>query len=244
MGSGEASRTRRARTALHPFLAVLLSAAFLVTHPAAAQDKPAADEKPITEREPNAVDVAATPVEDLGIKKEEIPALLIYAESHPYDLTGITTCAHIANAVTQLNAVLGDDLDIPQTASGMSAGRVAQSVVGNFIPFRGIIRELSGANAHERAFEAAVYAGSIRRGFLKGIGQERGCLYPARPASPALASRIIASDPKRTARAPKGVRRQLKRAPARAPRVEAPRAAPPPRDRTRYTSQPVVEPIR
>ena len=28
---------------------------------------------------------------------------------------------------------------------------------------------------------AAVYAGTVRRGFLKGVGLERGCKAPARP---------------------------------------------------------------
>jgi hypothetical protein len=59
---------------------------------------------------------------------------------------------------------------------------VAKNVVASFIPFRGILRELTGAAEQERDWRAAIYAGAVRRGFLKGLGQQKGCAYPARPA--------------------------------------------------------------
>jgi hypothetical protein len=64
----------------------------------------------------------------------------------------------------------------------LSTGRMAKSVVASFIPFRGVLREISGAAEQERLLQSAVYAGAVRRGFLKGLGQQRGCEYPARPA--------------------------------------------------------------
>jgi len=36
----------------------------------------------------------------------------------------------------------------------------------------------------------AIYAGSARRSFLKGIGQQRGCPWPARSATPQVISRL------------------------------------------------------
>jgi hypothetical protein len=143
-------------------------------------DKP---EKPVTQREPNAVDVVTTPASDLNLKKDEIPPLLIAAQNDPYGLAGMRRCADLSRAVRQFDAVLGDDFDVAQAkGTKLSAGRVAQSVVGSFIPFRGIIREVSGANAQERRLQTAVYAGSARRAFLKGVGLQRGCPWPARPA--------------------------------------------------------------
>ena len=65
----------------------------------------------------------------------------------------------------------------------ISAGRVAKTVVSSFIPFRGLIREVSGANDHDRKVRAAIQAGIARRGFLKGVGQSKGCAWPARPAT-------------------------------------------------------------
>lgn len=77
--------------------------------------------------------------------------------------------------------MLGDDIDVVSKGSKRtSAGHVAQEVIGSFIPFRGLIREVSGANAHKRAMETAIVAGLARRSFLKGTGQARGCAYPAR----------------------------------------------------------------
>jgi hypothetical protein len=176
-------------------LLLSLAAAALISWPAAsrAQNRPAdppkveEPSKPITERDVGAKDVALTPLSDLGLRKGEIPQLLIDAQVAPYDLSGMRGCAQIAAAIGELDALLGDDLDVA-IAKGQSiqAGRVAQSVVGSFIPFRGVIRELSGANAQERRVQAAIYAGTARRSFLKGVGQQRGCRYPARSATPGI----------------------------------------------------------
>lgn len=141
-------------------------------------------ERPITDQEVTAADVATTPVTDLNLKKDEIPALLIAAQERPYALSGLGRCSQIAAEIGQFDAVLGDDIDLPQgEGRGPSAGRVAQSVVGAFIPFRGVIREISGANKQQRLLQAAIQAGVARRSFLKGVGQARGCRYPARSAT-------------------------------------------------------------
>lgn len=160
-------------------LALSLLSAALAASPAFARDQ----DRPITDRKVDAVDVAATPVTDLNLRKDEIPEQLIDAQLRPYDLSGLRKCSQIIGAVDELNALLGPDLDLPQDAEGrVSAGRVAKSVVGSFIPFRGIIREVSGANDQERKITAAIQAGLARRGFLKGVGATKGCAYPARPA--------------------------------------------------------------
>ena len=79
--------------------------------------------------------------------------------------------------------LLGPDMDVAaRDPDRLSTGKVAQSLVGSLIPFRGVLRELTGAAGHQREFQAAIYAGAVRRGFLKGLGQQKGCAYPARPA--------------------------------------------------------------
>ena len=142
--------------------------------------------KPITDRKVTAVDVIATPAGDLNLRKGKIPALLDAAVADPYNLAGLKTCAQLSAAINALDAILGPDRDIPaDRAEKLSVGRVAQSAIGSFIPFRGIIREVSGANSHQRKIEDAVEAGTARRSFLKGYGQARGCAYPAREVTPA-----------------------------------------------------------
>lgn len=180
---------------MRPFRAVLIAASVLAASPAIAKDAdPApAPVKPITNRKVGAVDVIATPVSDLNLRKGEIPAMLTAAIADPYNVTGTKTCAQISRAVSDLDAVLGPDRDIPMDrAERLSAGRVAQSVVGSFIPFRGVIREISGANGQQRKIEDAVSAGTARRSFLKGYGQARGCAYPAREVTPAALTALIA----------------------------------------------------
>lgn len=147
--------------------------------PAAAQDQ----EEPAANRTPDAEDVAMTPIKDLNLAKDEIPSVLLAAASAPYASTGIRTCAQIAEAIAPLDAALGPDMDVVDTDNDrISAGAVAKSVVASFVPFRGILREITGAAEHQRNFQAAIYAGAIRRGYLKGLGEQKGCKYPARPA--------------------------------------------------------------
>ncbi len=171
----------------NPVLAIAFAAG--ICAPALAQ-QPA---KPLPDREPTAVDVAKTPVTDLNLDKEEIPQILTNAQVMPYEIEGLAQCSQIIAAVEELDALLGPDIDLPQEArDAISPGRVAKSMVGSFIPFRGIIREVSGANAHDRAVRAAIQAGIARRGFLKGIGESRRCDYPARPATTEVVAAVMA----------------------------------------------------
>lgn len=162
----------------------LLFALSALALPSAVSARQQEASRPVTDREVTAADVATTPVNDLNLRRMEIPPLLLAAQEKPYDLAGLKRCGQIASAIGELDAVLGEDLDLPQDEKqGPKAGKIAQSIVGKFIPFRGVIRELSGANAHQRRIDDAIEAGMARRAFLKGYGQARGCRYPARSAT-------------------------------------------------------------
>lgn len=137
--------------------------------------------------DPNVVDVARTPLTDLNLAKDPIPEVLLTAASAPYAnpeaSDGIEECDAIGSSIAQIDAVLGPDLDVADAErDDISVGRIAQSAVGSLIPFRSIVREITGAADHQRQFEAAIAAGAIRRGYLKGVGEAKGCAYPARPA--------------------------------------------------------------
>lgn len=117
---------------------------------------------------------------------KEVPEKLIAIQDDPYSLAGLGTCAAIEREVTELNAVLGPDVNEKADKSRAkkreeTAGRVAGSVAAAAIPYGGLIGEVTGANAERRRYAAAVYAGTVRRGFLKGVGLQRGCKAPARP---------------------------------------------------------------
>ncbi len=145
-----------------------------------------------------AEDVAMSPLSDINLRKKDIPVVLEMAMIKPYDLTGIKSCKGLTTAIVDLNGALGDDIDVAtgeksdMEKAGNGAGAIAKTVIGSFIPFRGIIREVSGANAQERLWDRALYAGTARRAFLKGMGEQRGCAWPARSATPAVLARLSA----------------------------------------------------
>jgi hypothetical protein len=132
--------------------------------------------------DPDVMDVARTPLEDFNIKSEDIPEVLLAAVRNPYEDTGINSCNDVVSRIAVLDNVLGADFDIPQEErANISAGRVAKTVVGSFVPFRGIVREVTGANKKRNERRLAYTAGMVRRGYLKGMGEARGCSYPAKP---------------------------------------------------------------
>jgi len=153
--------------------------------------------QPVTQEEVTATDVAATPIQDLNLAQDKIPPLLIAARAAPYSTDGLSRCSQISSAVQEFDAVLGPDLDSAEAREReMTVGSVAKSVVGALIPFRGVIREVSGANKAEQAFQDAVIAGMMRRAFLKGMGLKLGCALPARPTEEAI--KAVASAPTET----------------------------------------------
>lgn len=137
--------------------------------------------------DPDAAEVAKTPLRDFNIDAQDIPPLLAAAAADPYAVAGLGTCNALVADIAALDSVLGADYDIADESDrgGISAGRVGQSVFGAIIPFRGVLREVTGAAANDRELQAAYTAGMVRRSFLKGVGLGRSCTYPARPKADA-----------------------------------------------------------
>jgi len=154
-------------------LATALTLTLALAAPAAAQVMP----------EPDAKEVAKTPLRDLNIDARDIPEVLKTAARDPYATAGMAKCDALVAAIADLDRVLGADYDIAEESGEkrISEGRIGQSVVGSFIPFRGVVREATGAAEADRNLRAAYTAGMVRRGFLKGWGLGRNCAYPARP---------------------------------------------------------------
>jgi hypothetical protein len=157
--------------------AAALMLGWLAAAPLAAQVMP----------EPDAGEVAKTPLRDLNIDGRDIPEVLVAAERDPYATAGLDQCNAIVADIAALDGILGADYDIAEDRGGdrISEGRIGQSVVGSILPFRGIVREVTGAAENDRRLRAAYTAGMVRRAFLKGWGLGRGCAYPARPKAAA-----------------------------------------------------------
>lgn len=160
----------------------LILPAFLATTLHAA---PPPGEKPRETKEMIG-DTVTQPLADANLKRREIPQELLDIKDDPYALAGIKTCRQLIAEVEKMNAVLGKDFDqiALETRGDKRRNTVigtAGSVLTGFIPFRGVIREVSGANRADDQFRDAVYAGVVRRGFLKGVGLTRRCRPPGRP---------------------------------------------------------------
>lgn len=151
--------------------------------PASAQD---VKDDTVTAR-----DVALSPLQDLNLRRDEIPAALVRAATGPYANSGLAKCSQIQTEIADLDAVLGDDFDTAQQQQRkITPGKVALGLVSGLIPYRGIIRELSGASDHEHDFKQAISAGLMRRAYLKGLGEAKRCPYPARPMPPEMAAAV------------------------------------------------------
>ena len=133
--------------------------------------------------EPDVTEVAKTPLRDLNIDARDIPEVLQVAVRDPYATQGMDKCDALVTEIAALDMELGADYDIAldDGSDRFSEGRIGQSIVGSILPFRGILREVTGAASNDRALRAAYTAGMVRRAFLKGWGLGRGCAYPARP---------------------------------------------------------------
>ena len=137
-------------------------------------------------------DAAMQPLEDLNLHQDAIPVVLTQALANPYSQTGMETCMAIALQVRHLNEALGPDQDEPpppragisQQAVEALADAAVEAVRGettDYIPLRGWVRRLSGAERHSRRVQAAIQAGRARRAFLKGVGMRQNCAPPAAP---------------------------------------------------------------
>jgi hypothetical protein len=139
-------------------------------------------------------EAATTPLADINFKKVPIPDVLQRAVANPYDPHGVETCHGIAAEVARLDDALGPDADEPPPLDDRSnmertantahsaAVTVVREGVKSAVPFRGWIRQLSGAAREEREVQAAINAGSTRRGYLKGVGMRLDCAPPAAPS--------------------------------------------------------------
>lgn len=123
--------------------------------------------------------IASQPVKDVGVAKTIIPPVLVAASQNPYSLKGIRTCRDISAAFHALTEVIGPDFTPGQIKKENKAGKLAeaggQTVVNSLIPFRGLVREVTGAAPAQRRLNRAIDAGYARRGFLRGVHQTRKC---------------------------------------------------------------------
>lgn len=133
-----------------------------------------------------AFSAALTPLEDLGLRQRKIPEMLKMLADDPYTPPDAIACENIKQEMADLTVLLGPDVDTPQMALSaqdqmMETGGnlVTDAVVGlvrnqvSIIPFRSVVRRLTGAQSHEKAVSRAVEAGKLRRAYLRGLADAK-----------------------------------------------------------------------
>lgn len=133
------------------------------------------------------------PLRDVNVIRTKIPRILLEAMDDPYKRPARADCASLIALVQPLDAALGEDIDAnPPTededlmdrgrkAAGEAALGAVASAAQDMIPMRGWVRKLTGAEKHDRLVQSAIASGAVRRAYLKGLGESRGCNPPATP---------------------------------------------------------------
>ncbi|MFL5295355.1 MAG: hypothetical protein ACJ798_03135 [Phenylobacterium sp.] len=133
---------------------------------------------------------AEAPLRDVNLLRTKVPDALLFAMADPYSRPPHDwQCREMVALVQPLDDALGDDLDIAtKDQKGMveqgkgSALGFAAGAASDAIPFRGWVRKLTGAERHDAFVQQAITAGAVRRAYLKGLGEARGCNPPATPS--------------------------------------------------------------
>jgi len=133
----------------------------------------------------NVQSAMTSPVNDIGLDDIEIPEYLA-SMTNPYANIP-SNCAAIKADLATLNELLGSDLDIPEDEAvrrEQTALNATSSTIGSvLIPFRGVVRAISGAASNERDAREAYERGLVRRAYIKGMARQMNCALPtSRPS--------------------------------------------------------------
>lgn len=123
--------------------------------------------------EPDQISQAISePFRDLNLVREQQAAVLTEAAAQPY--AAPDGCAVASEQLAALNAALGPDIDAPARESSEAAQFAGNTIAGAVsdvvrLPFRGVVRRVTGAEKREKTAKHAMLAGGLRRAYLKGF---------------------------------------------------------------------------
>ena len=151
-------------------------------------------------------DAIGEPLRDSGWTRQTPPDVLLHAVEAPYKLPENADCTEIRSEIAALDLVLGPDLDVVDTRkdpSDLDVSGLVSSAIGGVVglPFRSIVRRLSGATGRERDLVKAILAGMVRRAFLKGVAHQTCATPPSSPrtrSDPPIAAETRRGDQPKT----------------------------------------------
>lgn len=138
-------------------------------------------------------EAVTAPLKDFNLMRQTVPTVLASAAEDPYKLPKRTDCPALVHEIERLDLALGPDADMPRGADRPTLHRRASHAASDaaldavrdlttgWIPFRSTVRRLTGASHNQDQMEDATQAGIVRRAYLKGLGLQQGCAYPAAP---------------------------------------------------------------
>lgn len=116
-------------------------------------------------------DAATQPLRDIGVVQIQPPAELESAGKEPYRMADGADCGALRSEIATLDGLLGPDIDTGAKDSAFDPEELAAQALGGVvdIPFRGVVRRVTGAETRDRAMRRARLGGQMRRAFLKGV---------------------------------------------------------------------------
>jgi hypothetical protein len=149
----------------------------------------------------NVAHAAVAPLHDLNLTRQKIPQVLLAAMADPYARVP-RSCRAIFVRISDLTEALGPDFDEPGTPvdptlkgkTGPMALALVHGAAENVLPFHGFVSTLTGAERHDALVLQALNAGSVRRAYLKGVGESIGCHPPDAPRHLAIAAPPVKDD--------------------------------------------------
>ena len=127
----------------------------------------------------------------------EIPEALKAVAADPYRAPAEPACQSIPAELAVLNDALGPDADEHVKEKSHAVANALSGAVRRMIPYRGVVRFLTGAGEKDKALRAAVMAGFARRGFLRGLEANLHCATEVAAATAEGAdAAAIAPDPR------------------------------------------------
>lgn len=138
-----------------------------------------------------ALEAVQSPLVDLNLKRDEIPESLKKISGNPYALPAPLQCTKMRDELKELDVALGPDMqmrpngkslvgsdtDYVKEGASMLQGEAIGFVAGkaSIIPFRGIVRQITGAARHSKEVATAYESGKLRRAYLKGLSSALKC---------------------------------------------------------------------
>jgi hypothetical protein len=118
----------------------------------------------------------------LGLIGPETPELLREVSARPYAVPEPRSCQEIERQIVELDGLLGPDVDSGSAGGEDHIAAWARGAVRGLVPYRSVVRFLTGAPGRERELASAVLAGAARRGYLKGVRETLPCPVPPPPS--------------------------------------------------------------